>query len=245
MDLSGKTALVTGAARRVGRAIALELASAGCDVVVHYNTAETEARSVVEQIQQMGRRAIGVAGDLADRSVPQRVVDEAVAEMGRLDVLVNNASVFDSAALDEWTDEHWERTLRINTVAPAMLARAAAAIMRRNGGGRIVNLADIMADRPAIGLAAYCASKAALVSITKSLARELAPTIAVNAVAPGIAIFPESYEQELREKLIRRVPLQRAGSPEEIAAIVRFLVTTADYVTGQVIAIDGGRSIVP
>ena len=246
MELTGKVALVTGAAKRVGRAIALELASAGCDIVVHYRSSQAEAQSLVEDIQQLSNgRATAVGGDLADRGVPQRIVDEAVAAMGRLDILINNGSVFDSAKMDEWTNEHWERTFRVNAIAPALLAQAAAPIMRRNGGGRIVNLTDILADRPAMGLAAYCASKAALVNITKSLARELAPTITVNAISPAVAIFPESYDQAARESLLRRVPLQREGTPEGVAALVRCLVTRLDYITGQVIPFDGGRSIVP
>jgi len=244
MELAGKVALVTGAGRRVGRAITLELARAGCDVALHCNRSITEAKTLAEQIQGMGRRAVVVRGDLIDADTPPRIVAEAVAALGRLDVLVNNASVFDSAAIQAWTDEHWQRTLVINAVAPAMLARAAAEHMQKAGQGRIVNLTDIMVDRPGPELAAYCASKAALVSITRSLARELAPEITVNGVSPGIAIFPEYYSQELREKLVNRVPLQRSGSPEEIASVVRFLVATADYVTGQILAVDGGRSVV-
>ncbi|MBI4581450.1 MAG: SDR family oxidoreductase [Planctomycetes bacterium] len=245
MDVTGTAALVTGAARRVGRGIALALAEAGCDVAVHYHRSASEAEAVVEQIRRLGRRAAAIEGNLADRDVPGWVVEETVRQLGRLDVLVNNASVFDAGAVEEWTTEQWERTFQVNTIAPAMLARAAAAHMRHAGRGRIINLADILAERPIRRFAAYCASKAALVSLTRSLARELAPTITVNAVAPGIAIFPEHYDQTLREELVGRVPLQRAGTPEEIAAVVRFLVTTGDYITGQVIAVDGGRSVVP
>lgn len=245
MELAGKVVLVTGAGRRVGRAIALELAKAGGDIAVHFNRSQDEAEAVANEVRAMGRRAVVVCGDMADAEAPHRVAAEAAGALGGLEVLVNNASIFDAMPVEDWTDEHWERTLRINTIAPAMLSRAAAEHMRRAGQGRIVNLTDIMADRPGPKLTAYCASKAALVSVTKSLARELAPRITVNAVSPGIAIFPEYYSQELREHLVGKVPLKRSGSPEEMAAVVRFLVTTADYVTGQVIAVDGGRSVVP
>jgi pteridine reductase len=245
MDLAGKAALVTGAARRVGRAIAMDLAAAGCDVAVHYHRSAAEAQGVVEQIRMLGRRSAALAADLADPASPDGLIDEAARLFGRLDVLVNSASTFDASPTTEWTTEHWERTFQINTFAPAMLARAAAPHMQRAGQGRIINLADILAERPIRRYAAYCASKAALVSITRSLARELAPQITVNAIAPGMAVFPEHYDQALRDRLVSRVPLQQAGSPEQIAALVRFLVSTGDYITGQVVTVDGGRSIVP
>jgi pteridine reductase len=245
MDISEKVALVTGAARRVGRAIALELAGLGCDIAVHYRRSAGEAAEAADEIRRLGRRAFCVAGDLADPAVPAAVIREVASEFGRVDILVNNASDFSSAELDGWTDKHWEEMFRVNLFAPAMLAQAAVPLMRRGGGGRIINLTDILAERPIKQFTAYCASKAALASLTRSLARELAPEITVNAVAPGIAVFPDHYGQELREKLTQRVPLRRPGSPEEIAATVRFLVTAGDYITGQVITVDGGRSIVP
>lgn len=245
MISAGATALVTGAGKRVGRAIALELADAGCSVAVHYRSSADEAAQVVQLIEAAGRKAFAVQADLEEPEAPRRIVAETIGRLGRLDILVNNASIFDREDVAAWDDAHWERTMRLNVIAPAMLARAAVEPLRRAGTGRIVNIADILADRPIRGFGAYCASKAALVSMTKSLARELAPAITVNAVSPGIAEFPEDYDQALRDKLVARVPLQRAGSPREVAQVVRFLVTTGDYVTGQVIAIDGGRSIVP
>jgi len=245
MELVGKVALVTGAARRVGRAIALELAEAGCDLAVHYRRSAAEAADLGRQIQALGRRVALVSGDLADPGVPERLVEESAAALGGVDVLVNNASEFDSVGVQAWTDAHWERTLRVNVVAPAMLARAAAPLMRRAGWGRIVNLTDILVDRPIRRYGAYCASKAALESLTRSLARELAPEITVNAVAPGIAVFPEDYDDALKDKLTQPVPLGRPGSPEEVARAVRFLVGQGDYITGTVLPIDGGRSIVP
>jgi pteridine reductase len=237
--------LVTGAARRVGRAIALELARCGCDVAVHYHGSAAQARQVAAEITALGRRAAALSADLASPPQVAGLVEQVRQALGRLDILINNASVFPQTQGAAWQDaEHWQTTLMVNAVAPAMLAQAAAPLMRA-GGGRIVNLADILAERPIRGHAAYCASKAALVAITRSLARELAPEITVNAVAPGIAIFPEHYSQELRAELTQRVPLRRAGSPEQIARVVRFLALEAEYITGQVIAVDGGRSVVP
>jgi pteridine reductase len=240
---SDKVALVTGAARRVGRAIALELAESGYDIAIHFNSSEQEAREAAEIIRQKGRRAALVRGELADPNVPERILREVVAELGRLDVLVNSASSFDRVAFEQVDAAAWERTFAVNTIAPALLARTAAPIMRAAGGGRIVNMIDIMAGRAVKGYAAYLASKAALASITRSLALELAPEITVNGVAPGIAVFPEYYDQATRERLVSRVPLGRPGSPEEVARLVRFLVMEGDYITGAIIPIDGGRSV--
>jgi len=240
----GKVALVTGAARRVGRAIALELAGAGFDVAVHCRDSAEAARAVVEEIERRGRRAILVEGDLGERATPARLVSETAGGLGRLDVLINNASVFGKTPVDDGEAAHWETMIRVNALAPAMLSRAAAPLMRDAGAGRIVNLTDIMVDRPAAGHAAYCASKAALTSLTRSLALELAPQITVNAVAPGIAVFPERYDEATRRRLVSRVPLAREGTPEDVAAAVRFLVTSGDYITGQVLCVDGGWSIV-
>jgi pteridine reductase len=245
MNSAEKVALVTGAGRRVGRAIALELARAGCHVAVHYRSSEEAAREVREEIEKLGRRSALVRGDLGDPAIPQQLIREAVAQLGRLDVLVNSASTFDKRPLADSDPAFWSRTLQVNVVAPALLARAAAPHMQAAGAGRIVNMADILAERPPREYAAYVTSKAALVGLTRALARELAPTITVNAIAPGIAEFPDDCDQATRDALVARVPLKRPGTPEEVAALVRFLVITGDYITGQIIRIDGGRSIRP
>ena len=243
MSAVKRTALVTGAARRVGRAIALELARAGCDVAVHCWRSMKEAEQVADEIRALGRRAIVVSADLLDMDAPARIVDEVVRGLGRLDVLVNNASVFEKTPLDEADASTWDRVLRINVVAPALLSRAAAPVMRSAGAGCIINLTDILADRPIARYGPYCASKAAFTNLTRMLALELAPEITVNAIAPGIAVFPDDYDEEIRKRLTAKVPLQRTGSPEEIAALVRFLITQGNYITGQIIAVDGGMSL--
>lgn len=242
MSSSGKVALVTGAARRVGRAIALELAAHGYDLAIHFNQSGREAAGVAELIRGQGRRAALVQGDLADLAVTGEIVAEAAKALGRLDVLVNSAASFERVEIADADAAVWSETLALNTIAPALLARAAAPIMRAGGGGRIVNLIDITAERAVKGYAAYTASKAALASLTRSLAVELAPDITVNGVAPGIAEFPADYDAALRERLIAQVPLKRAGTPEDIARLVRFLVTEGDYITGAIIPVDGGRS---
>ncbi len=244
MKCENAVALVTGAAKRVGRAIALELAAAGCDVAIHYHHSEADAGELVERIEKLGRRAIAVRGDLATSDVPACIVATVRRQLGGLDVLVNNASVFVADPEGGFDPAHWPRVFQINTFAPAALIAAAEDALIAGGRGKVVNLCDISADRPWKNHMAYCASKAALINVTRSAARRLAPHVQVNGVSPGIAVFPDNYDEKLREKLVAKVPLHRPGSPADIANAVRFLVEQADYVTGQIINVDGGRSIV-
>jgi pteridine reductase len=246
MKLTGLVALVTGGAKRVGRAIVLELADAGCAVAVHYHRSRAEAEALVEDLRDRDCRAATVHGDLHDPAGWADIITGSVEKLGRLDILINNAAVF----LPDRTDGEdtfdlagWESTLRTNAVAPAALCHYAAPHLRAGGRGRIVNLCDITTDRPCPDYLAYSLSKAALTTLTKGLARALAPEILVNGVAPGIAVFPEDWPIERRERLTAKVPLRRAGSPQEVADLVRFLLESGDYITGQIIPIDGGRSI--
>jgi NAD(P)-dependent dehydrogenase (short-subunit alcohol dehydrogenase family) len=248
VDLSAKVALVTGGAKRVGRAIALELAHAGCDVAVHCRRPSlAEAEELVREVRGLGRGATATAGDLTDSATWPEIIRQTVESLGRLDILINNASMFLTEApdrIDAFELRLWDTMLRTNVVAPAALCHHAAPYLRANGAGRIVNLCDIASERPWPKNLAYCVSKAALVALTKGLARALAPEVLVNGVAPGIAVFPDDYPVELRQELTRQVPLARDGTPQEVAAVVRFLVESGDYITGQVIPIDGGRSLV-
>ncbi|MCK4658647.1 MAG: SDR family oxidoreductase [Phycisphaerae bacterium] len=244
MSLDGCVALVTGSARRVGRAIALELASAGCDLALHYNRSQDEAAQLLRQIEACNRRAHLIPGDLSQPTSWGRIVSVCVEAFGRLDVLVNNAAVFDPMALAGFDHAAWERTMRINLTAVAGMCHHAAEHLRSGGCGCILNLCDIAADRPFGRHLAYSCAKAGVVALTKALALELAPEVRVNAVSPGIAAFPDDYDNTTRRRLIAKVPLQRAGTPEDIAKAVRYLVADAPYVTGQIIRVDGGRSIV-
>jgi pteridine reductase len=243
MNALGKIALVTGGARRVGRAIALELAGAGCDVAIHFRSSAADAQETVRMIAGRGRRAAAIHGDLDQPADWPRIVAATVDELGGLDILINNASTFDPTPINNFDSTKWEQTLRINCIAPAGLSAAARTHLTKSGAGSIINLCDISAERPWRNYAAYCASKAALICLTKALAKEFAPAIRVNGISPGIAEFPDSYDQATRQKLISRVPLGRAGTPEDIAKAVRFLVFDADYVSGQILTVDGGRSI--
>ncbi len=238
--------LVTGGARRVGRAICVVAAQRGYDVALHYHRSEAEAAETAAMIEACGGRCEPICADLGDATRYPLIVEAAVGAFGRLDALVNNASLFRAAggdALDDVDASAWEYMLRVNLIAPAALSRAAAPHLSASGRGRIINLCDISADRPWARHLSYCASKAGLVNLTKSLARTLAPRVQVNGVAPGIAEFPEEYDEATRKRLIARVPAGRAGTPEEIADVVGYLLDAPDYLTGQIIAVDGGRGI--
>lgn len=251
MNLDARVALVTGGARRVGRAIALELARAGCDIALHYSTSEEDARHTASEIRSLGRRCETFQMNFLRGFDPRALIHAVAVKLGGLDILVNNAAVFipdHPGAPNAFTAATWdpaplERTFRVNAIAPAGLCGAAAQAMRTRGRGKIINICDICTERPWVNYLAYGASKAALASLTRGLARALAPRIQVNGVAPGIAEFPEEFDQDRRDALARRVPMQRAGSPEDIARTVRFLVDGPDYITGQIIAVDGGRSV--
>ncbi len=236
-------ALVTGGAKRVGRAICAELARAGCDVVLTYNTSESEAQQTARDL-----RARALRLDLSDPDEVQRVGEKLARSAGRLDVLVHNASVYAPTPLHELSAEEAIRQYRVNALAPALLTRSLADALRastRPGGGSIVALADIHAmGRPRKDFLAYSMSKAALIEMVRTLARELAPRVRVNAIAPGVVAWPEEgYEsdRDAQDAYLRRVPLGRAGTPEDAANAVRWLALEATYVTGEVIRLDGGR----
>jgi pteridine reductase len=243
MELDGRVALVTGAARRVGRAIALRLASSGCHVAVHYRRSAAEASETASGCAAAGVRAEVLGADLADPAETRRLAGDVLERFGRLDVLVNNASVFEPMSIDEFDAAAWMRTLQINAAAPMILAHAARDALR-SAKGRVVNICDAATSHPWPGHLAYIVSKGALDTLTKALARALAPEVNVVGIAPGVAAWPDSYGQEIRDRLTARIPLGRAGAPEEIAAAVHYVLAEGDYITGAILPVDGGRSVV-
>lgn len=255
MELEGASALVTGSARRVGRRIALRLAEGGADVAVHYRTSEEEAEATVDDLRERGVDAVGVQGDLRDLDDVELIVDEAAERLGGLDVAVNNASVFPRTPLGEVDGDVWDLNMDVNLRAPAFVAMAAAERMRGadDGGGggsrgdgldgKIVNIADWAGYRPYENYLPYCVSKAGVIALTKGLARELAPDVAVNAVAPGPVMLPEDFSEADRRAIEEQTPLGRIGSPDDIASGIAFLVEGSDFMTGAVVPIDGGRLI--
>jgi pteridine reductase len=241
--LDEKIALVTGAGVRLGRAIAMALAAAGADVVVHYGRSAGAAESAADEIRAVGRRAAVVQGDLALPDDCRRVVDESLAAFGGLDLLVHSAANFYRASLEETDENLWDSAMDVNLRAGLLLARAAASSLRERRG-RIVLVSDFLAKSPARNYLAHSVSKAAVEGLVRGLAVELAPQVTVNGVAPGTVLPPEGTTPEEVERLARRVPLRRIGSAEDVAETVVFLCAGPSFLTGQVIRVDGGRSIV-
>jgi pteridine reductase len=241
LNLLNKVALVTGGAKRIGRAIALTLAERGCHVAIHFRQSALEAEDTAECVRSLGRKALTLKGELKDPDAAARIVDECVSGLGRLDVLINNASVFTKTSREKYEPKAWENTLAVNLLSPAAMSYAAARHMKT--GGTIINLCDISAERPWPDYLAYCASKAGLIGLTRGLAALLAPSIRVNGVSPGVALWPDDFSDEQKEAILRRVPSHRSGSAEDVATAVRFLVEEGDYITGVILAVDGGRSI--
>lgn len=244
MDPRDKVALVTGAGRRLGRAIALALGEAGADVVVHYGSSRREAEETASALVAMGRRSWAVAADLADPNAIDTLLAAVEERAGRLDILVNNAARFDRQPFDQVAPEDWERTLAVNLRAPFFTMQRGARLMRRSGGGVVVNLVDLSGMSPWSGYAVHGASKAGLIFLTRAAALELGPEVRVNAVAPG-PILPPPGEDPGGEDWQHRgdgLPLARTGDPADVCEAVRFLIR-ADYVTGVVLPVDGGERL--
>jgi 3-oxoacyl-[acyl-carrier protein] reductase/pteridine reductase len=237
--LTGQVALVTGAAKRIGRSIALELASRGADVAVNFRGSRAEAEGVAKEIEQLGRRAIAIQADVSKRPEVEHMIAQIEATFGHLDILINNAGMFQHVPFDEITDAQWNGIIATNLTSQFLCAQTAAPLLRKSGRGRIVNLASLGGLLAWPGYIHYCVSKAGVVQLTKCLARALAPEITVNAVAPGTIIF-EGDPAELESDFIKRAPLKRTGKGSDIAEAVAFLVES-DFITGQILAVDGGR----
>jgi pteridine reductase len=237
-------ALVTGSARRIGAAIASALHAQGASVVVHYRSSAADADALVARLNdERANSALAIQADLLDTAALPQMIDDIVAWHGRLDVLVNNASSFYPTPPGTITEEHWDDLVGSNLKAPLFLSQAALPELRRSKGS-IVNLVDIHARRPLRNHAVYGSAKAGLAMLTLSLAKDLAPDVRVNGVAPGAILWPEDeMTAATRQSILEQIPMGRAGDPTDIADCIVWLVRDAGYVTGQVIAVDGGRSI--
>ena len=244
--MQGKTVLVTGGAKRVGAAICRRLHAAGASLAVHYRSSEQEALALHDELNALRPKSAAVfQSDLLDLNALPQLVCKVVEKFGRLDALVNNASSFYATPLAEVDEQQWNDLLGTNLRAPLFLAQAAAAELRRRHGC-IVNIADIHAERPMHGHLLYSVAKAGLAALTRGLAQEMAPQVRVNAVAPGVILWPENaawMDDEQRRKIVAHTLLKREGEPDDIARTVAFLIQDAPYVTGQLIAVDGGRSV--
>jgi pteridine reductase len=244
--MQGKVVLVTGGAKRVGAAICRRLHAAGAQLAVHYRSSEEEALALQKELNKLRPKSAAVfQADLLNLHALPKLVDKVMRKFGQLDALVNNASSFYGTPLADIDEPQWHDLLGTNLKAPLFLAQAAADELRRRHGS-IVNIVDIHAERPMHGYLLYSVAKAGLVALTKGLAQEMAPQVRVNAVAPGVIVWPENeawMDEEQRRKIVAHTLLKREGEPEDIARTVQFLLHDAPYITGQVIAVDGGRSI--
>lgn len=247
MELRGITAIVTGSSGRLGSAIAQALAEGGCDCVCHYNRGKEKAEQLVEQIEALGARAVAIEADLTDPEGIDEFFEEAVG-LGVPQILINSAAVFSRQPLEGVTFEEAQKVLNLNLIAPILTSRTFAKMIDAEFPeadtvvGKIINIADVGGVRPWAEYAVYCSSKAGLISSTKALAKELAPRICVNCVAPGVVNWPSDYDESEKQRQLSCIPVKRIGEVNEITDAIIFLVRN-DYITGEVLCVDGGRSI--
>jgi pteridine reductase len=240
MELAGRVALVTGAGRRLGLAMARALAERGMTVAIHHHASADGADALRDEIVAAGGRAACFAGDLTDARAAAELPRRVVAELGGLDVLVNSAAVMHQVSFEQTTPELYDATLDLNLRAVFFCTQGAAPALRA-ARGKVVNLADLGGLEPWPGFAAHSVSKAGVVMLPRVLARALAPEVTVNAIAPGAVLVPESYDAAERERLARTTPLGRLGSPDDVIRALLYLLEGGDYVTGEVLVVDGGR----
>ena len=243
--MQGKVVLITGGAKRVGAATCRRLHSAGANLMLHYRVSAGEARLLQAELNHQRKDSVAlIQADLLDIAKLPAMVEQTVQSFGRLDALVNNASSFFQTPVGEITATQWEDLIGTNLRAPLFLSQAAAPALKKTQGA-IVNITDIHAERPLKNYVVYSVAKAGLVGLTRSLARELAPEVRVNAIAPGPILWPddESFDELSRQRIISHTPLKREGTPEDIAKAVHFLLAEATYVTGETINVDGGRHV--
>jgi pteridine reductase len=241
MNRPGRLALVTGAGHRVGRALAEGLAERGMNVAVHYNASESPARETAAHVAALGRRAETFAADLTRRGSAAALIDDVVARMGPVDVIVNSAAVMMRTPLETATEAEWDRMFALNLRAPFFVAQAGARVMKERGGV-IINIADLAAYETWPAYIPHGISKAGVVQMTRALARALAPSIRVNAVAPGAVLLPEAWSEADGERLAETTPLRRLGAPADVVGAVLYLID-AEYVTGETLIVDGGRHV--
>ncbi len=244
--LNNKTVLITGGAKRVGAAICRELHAHGANLMIHYNTSTKDARALQAELNLQRANSVAIIqGDLLNIAIMVNLVAETLNQFGKLDVLINNASSYYSTEIGHITEENWHDLVGSNLKAPMFLAQAAASELRKNHGC-IVNITDMHIERPKKGYVVYSVAKAGLVTLTKSLAHELSPEVRVNAVAPGPVQWPENnpqFDEVYRQRVINQTLLKRVGEGADIAKAVKFLVADAPFITGHVLAVDGGRSL--
>ncbi len=241
MNLEGKVAVITGAAVRIGRSMALALAEAGVDICIHYHSSQQAAEQTCAEIDRLGRKSFAVAADLSDaHQAAALIIDAVVAEFGRVDILINSASVFENKCLLDTAEADWDSHLDINLKAPYFLSQQFAKSFQKGQTGQIINLIDWRALRAGTGHLPYRISKAGLVTLTECLSLELAPAIQVNAIAPGAILPPPGQDASYLASRAEQIPLKRAGSPQDVCDALLYLLRS-DFVTGEVLTVSGGE----
>ena len=242
MNPQGKVALVTGAAKRLGKTIALALAEKGYNLVVHFYQSKEAAQQTAREIRARGREVLTVHGNITREKEVEKMVQQALGHFGRLDVLVNNAAIFFRTPFDTLDEKTWDRFMDTNLKGTFLCAYKIGLAMRERVGGKIINLADVAGLRPWVDYLPYSVSKAGVITLTQALAKALAPTVQVNAIVPGPVLFQDSTSEEEKQREISRTLLKRAGTPADLARTVVFLVES-DFITGAVLSVDGGRAL--
>jgi pteridine reductase len=243
VQAGGKIALVTGAARRVGKAIALALADRGAHVVITYNSSGAEALATLGEIEARGVQGLALQGNITRSGDVDSMVRQVMERFGRIDILVNNASNYYKTPFKTLTEEQWDDLVGTNLKGTFLVCKRVGDEMLKTGAGKIINLADWAGFRPYKDYLPYCVAKAGVIALTTALAKTLAPQIQVNAVAPGPVLLPEDFSDTLRQAVVQATPLKRIGTPIDIAQTVVFLVEGSDFITGATIPVDGGRLI--
>ncbi len=241
--MKSKTALITGAAKRIGAAIAQQLHEAGMNTIIHHNTSKKEAHELVAKFnKERPDSAVAIQANLEHQECYSDLIENSLKFKGDIDVLINNASAFYPTPIDTLNEDQWNELININLKAPLFLSKLAASSLAINNGC-IVNIADIHGNKPLEEHSIYSVSKAGLIMLTQSLAKELAPAIRVNAISPGAITWPESIENKAKEEILSHTALKKTGDMKDISKAVLFLINNADYITGQVLNIDGGRTL--
>jgi NAD(P)-dependent dehydrogenase (short-subunit alcohol dehydrogenase family) len=244
MELKDKVALITGSARRLGREIALGLASRGCRLALHYRQSASDARHVRRLVREKDVAADIFQADLSITTQIEELVHQVQNRFGRIDILINNASLFYRTPWEKVQESDWDVFMNINLKSPFLLSHQVSRIMMETGGGKILHMADVGGLNPWSAYVPYCVSKAGLIALTKGMAKALAPKIQVNAIAPATVLPPDGATDEEIQQIVRKIPLQRVGEPEDVVNTVLYLLEGTDYVTGQVLVVDGGRTLV-
>jgi len=242
MNSQSKVALVTGAAKRLGKTVALALAEKGYHLVVHFYQSKETVQETAREIIARGREALTVYGDITKEKDVEEMVRQALERFGRIDVLVNNAAVFFRTPFDTLDEKTWDQFMDINLKGTFLCAHKIGLAMREHGGGKIINLADVAGLHPWVDYLPYSVAKAGVITLTQALAKALAPSVQVNAIVPGPVLFQDNTSKEEKRREISRTLLKRAGTPEDIARTVVFLVES-DFITGAVLSVDGGRAL--